>query len=546
VIALVLALCAAVVFAALGIRGPSLANDLGGDEASAGGTSDATPDGSSDVPDAEPSSTPATEPPAKRPNVVLILTDDLDTSLMPYMPNVNRLIRDQGADLPQFYVEQSSCCPSRASILSGLYAHNHGVIGNVWPRGGYDRWKETEQDDGLPVWLERAGYRSALLGKYFNEYPYHPGSHLSDAEKAERKAYVPPGWQSWASPVQGNAYAQNHYRLNVDGEVDTDFHDEYLDTLLGERALDLVDGADGFDFAAGGQFLYYASYSPHTPYAYPAELEGSFADAEYPRTPDFGEADVTDKFGLTRTRKPLSASDIEIIDETFRKRVRSVQVLDQYVARLVEELKAGGALDNTYLIFTSDNGYLMGNHRREIGKYNQFQGTVNVPFYIRGPGIPAGSTYDDVAGNIDIAPTIAEIAGAEAPADVDGVSLLSRLTGGEPLSRRYFLLGRALTPTNTTTANGLEEAPETFVEDTRSSELNDFTGVTNGRYKLIRYTHIAHEELYDLNRDPYELDNLLRNDEASYLAMSPKGREAVDTLRAALDRLETCVGQTCR
>ena len=353
---------------------------------------------------------------------------------------------------------------------------------------------------------------------------------------------MPPGWQSWASPVQGNAYAQSHYRLNVDGTVDADFHDDYLDSWLGQQAVDLVDGSDGFDFAEGGQFIYYASYSPHTPYAYPKELEGTFADAKYPRTPDFDEADVSDKFGLTRTRKALTASDLATIDETFRKRIRSVQVLDQTVAELVQALADQGALDNTYLIFTSDNGYIMGNHRREIGKYNQFQGTVNVPFYVRGPGITPGSTYDDVAGNIDIAPTIAEIAGARTP-DVDGVSLLSRLHGGPPLARKYFLLGRALTPTNTTTANGLEEAPETYVESSRSSELNDFTGVTNGRYKLIRYTHLPHEELYDLKNDPYELDNLLAYDAASYAAMTPKGREAVDTLRAALDRLVDCAGR---
>jgi N-acetylglucosamine-6-sulfatase len=475
----------------------------------------------------------------------VILTDDLDTSLMPYLPNVNGLIRDQGAELTNFYVEQSSCCPSRASILSGLYAHNHGVIGNVWPQGGYDRWKETVQDDDLPVWLQAAGYRNALLGKYFNEYPYHPGTHLSDAEKDERRAFVPPGWQSWAAPVQGNAYAQDHYRLNVDGSVDADFHDDYLDSWLGQRATELVDGADGFDFAEGGQFLYYSSYSPHTPYAYPPELEDSFADVEYPRTPDFDEADISDKFGLTRDRKRLSASDIATIDETFRKRIRSLQVLDQTVADLVQELDDQGTLDNTYLIFTSDNGYHMGNHRREIGKYTQFQTDVRVPFYIRGPGITPGSTYDDLAGNIDIAPTIAEIAGATTP-QVDGVSLLPLLHGGPPLERKYFLLGRALTPSNTTTANGLEEAPETYVENSRSSELNDFTGVTNGRYKLIRYTHLGHEELYDLANDPYELDNLLPDGDASYQAMSAKGREAVDTLRAALDRLVDCAGETCR
>ncbi len=522
-----LAAFAVVAFAAAGLRGVSSATD---------------PD------PGDPQLAADGESPAKRPNVVLILTDDLDKSLMPYMPNVTRLIRDEGADFSNFYVEQSSCCPSRASILSGLYAHNHGVIGNAWPEGGYDRWKQTKQGADLPVWLERSGYRNALFGKYFNEYPYHPGNHLSDPMKEKLRSFVPPGWQSWASPVQGNAYAQGRYRLNVDGTVDPDFREDYLDSLLGDEAVDLVDGGDGGDgsgFAQGGQFVYYASYSPHTPYAYPKELEGTFADAKYPRTPDFDEADVTDKFGLTRTRKALSRSDRATIDETFRERIRSVQVLDQTVADLVQSLADQGALDNTYLMFTSDNGYIMGNHRREIGKYNQFQGTVNVPFYVRGPGITPGSTYDDVVGNIDIAPTIAEIAGANTP-DVDGVSLLPRLNGGPPLTRKYYLLGRALTPTNTTTASGLEEAPETYVESSRSSQLNDFTGVTNGRYKLIRYTHLPHEELYDLKHDPYELDNLLAYDAASYAAMSPKGREAVDTLRAALDQLITCAGETCR
>jgi arylsulfatase A-like enzyme len=255
---------------------------------------------------------------------------------------------------------------------------------------------------------------------------------------------------------------------------------------------------------------------------------------------------VSDKFGLTRSRHLLTHSQIAKIDETYRKRIRSVQVLDHNVARLVQELKDQGALDNTYLMFTSDNGYIMGNHRREIGKYNQFQGSLQVPFYVRGPGITPGTKFHDVAGNIDIAPTIAEITGASAPADVDGVSLLSRLQGGPPLTRRYFLLGRALTPTNKKAVNGLEEAPETFVESNRSSRLNDFTGVTNGRYKLIRYTHLPHEELYDLKKDPYELTNLLADGEASYRGMSLAGQRAVDTLRAALDRLVNCSGASCQ
>jgi arylsulfatase A-like enzyme len=487
----------------------------------------------------------AGEPAPREPNVVMVLVDDLDWSLMPYLPHVNELIRDQGASFPNFYTEQSSCCPSRASILSGEYAHNHGVIGNVWPEGGYDRWRETREGKDLPVWLEQAGWRSAMLGKYLNEYPFHPGIDLTREEKDERKAHVPDGWQAWSAVVQGNAYAQDHYKLNNDGVVDTDFRETYLDTWLGERMLSLVGGADGFDFGKGGQFVYYASYSPHTPYAYPPRYEGTFADETYPRTPDFDEADVSDKFGLTATRPPLTEAKIAEIDDVFRKRIRSLQVLDDNVARLVAQLDAQGDLDDTYIMFTSDNGYLMGNHRRDIGKYNQFQGTVNVPFFVRGPGIEPGTEIDDLAGNIDIAPTIADIAGAEAP-EVDGVSLLDRLHGGAPLDRRFFLLGRALTPTQAQSATGLEEPTEDYVETDRSALLNDFTGVTNGRFKLVRYTHIPHEELYDLANDPYELDNLLRDDQESYDAMTDQGRGIVDGLRSALDRLTTCAGDDCR
>src|SRR4029079_5806722 len=134
--------------------------------------------------------------------------------------------------------------------------------------------------------------------------------------KEELRSYVPPGWQSWASPVHGNAYAQFHYKLNVDGKVDASFREDYLDSFLGDRVLSLVDGADGFDFAKGGQFVYYASYSPHTPYAYPKSLAGTFTDATYPRTPDFDEADTSDKFGLTRQRPPLTHHDMTTIDET--------------------------------------------------------------------------------------------------------------------------------------------------------------------------------------------------------------------------------------
>ena len=259
------------------------------------------------------------------------------------MPNVNRLIRDQGAELTSFYVEQSSCCPSRASILSGLYAHNHGVIGNVWPAGRL-RPLEADQAGRRPAGLAGAGgLPQRAARQVLQRVPLPPGQPplrrregASSAPTSRRAGSRGPR-RCRATPTRSTTTSSTSTARWTPTSTRTT---STPGSASGPR--DLVDGADGFDFAEGGQFLYYASYSPHTPYAYPPELEGSFADVKYPRTPDFDEADVSDKFGLTRDRKPLSASDIATIDETYRKRIRSLQVLDQTVADLVQELKDRG------------------------------------------------------------------------------------------------------------------------------------------------------------------------------------------------------------
>ena len=296
------------------------------------------------------------------------------------MPNVNRLIRDQGAELHQLLRRAVQLLP-----LAGL-----DPVRPLRAQPRRDRQRlaagrlrplEADQAGRRPAGLARSGPATAARcsASTSTSTPSTPGSHLSDdAEGGAALATCRRAGSRGPSPVQGNAYAQYHYKLNVDGQVDADFH-ERLPRLAGSASgrSTLVDGADGFDFAKGGQFLYYASYSPHTPYAYPPELEGSFADVKYPRTPDFDEADVSDKFGLTRDRKPLSPSDVA-------HHRRDLPQADPVAAGArPDRREAGrrsskdeGTLDNTYLIFTSDNGYHMGNHRREIGKYTQFQTDV--------------------------------------------------------------------------------------------------------------------------------------------------------------------------
>ena len=175
--------------------------------------------------------------------------------------------------------------------------------------------------------------------------------------------------------------------------VDTAPRTGFLDQLMGDRLLDLVDGLDGMSLREGGRFVYYASYSPHSPYAAPERYDADFQDVRYPRTPSFDEADVSDKYGLSGVRGRCPPRRSPHIDETFRQRVRSVQVLDANVGALVRRLEAQGTLDDTYVVFTSDNGYNMGEHRLDIAKYNQFEETVSVPLLVRGPGIEPGHPH---------------------------------------------------------------------------------------------------------------------------------------------------------
>ena len=445
-----------------------------------------------------------------QPNVVLIVADDLDKKLLRWMPQTRRLVADQGATFDRYYVEQSTCCTSRASILSGEYTHNHGVRGNHYPAGGFFRWHEGRESEALPTWLEANGYDSALLGKYLNEYPYPGGYDGTEAEKDALEEFVPPGWRSWFSPVGGTPYRQSDTVLNVNGEVDAEPRTEFLDQLMGDRLLGLVDGLDGMNLRDGGKFVYYASYSPHSPYPAPERLDTEFRDVRYPRTPSFDEEDVSDKYGLSGVRGRMSAAKIDLIDETFRQRVRAVQVLDANVGALVRRLEAQGTLDNTYVVFTSDNGYNMGEHRLDIAKYNQFEETVSVPLLVRGPGIEAGTHISELAGNIDLAPTIADMTDTPAPDRVDGLSLLPLLDAGETtLPREHLLLSRGLIPLEKEALSAVEEFPETVVESARHARLSDFNAVVTKRWKLVDYINSDHEELYDLRKDPHELTNLM-------------------------------------
>jgi arylsulfatase A-like enzyme len=440
---------------------------------------------------------------AASPNVVVIETDDQTVADLAVMPQTRALIGAAGVRFTRSFVSLSECCPSRATFLTGQYAHNHGVLDNEPPYGGFARLRGAET---LPVWLQRAGYATGLVGKYLNGYG-----------RTDRYL-VPPGWTDFEGLIGSSTYRFYDFTMNVNGLLETTSLDYQTDAIT-ERSVDFVQrNAGRFPF-----FLWTTYVAPHA--GGPTELDdpigyqstvpaprhyGAFGGAPLPRPPSFNEADVSDKPGLIRKRPLLTPAQIAALTELRRQRLASLLAVDEGVARIVETLEATGTLANTVVIFTSDNGFMAGEHRVPSGKLLAYEPSIRVPLLMRGPGIPAGVRRRELVWNGDLAPTIVALAGAQPAFPLDGRSLLA-----PPAPRRAILL----------------EGPAVR----KTLGLPRFTGLRTHRYKYVEHVWGA-RELYDLRRDPYELRNLAR---------SPRMAGVKARLALRLARLRGCAGAGC-
>jgi N-acetylglucosamine-6-sulfatase len=468
-------------------------------------------------------------PAAARPNFVVILTDDQDLTLgsLDYMPRTRELIAQQGMTFSNYFVPLSLCCPSRATILTGLYPHNHKVYTNFPPDGGYERFDELRHERAsLATALHAAGYRTALIGKYLNGYP-----------GTEKSTYVPPGWDEWASPVAGSAYAAYRFTLNENGKTVKygSKPEDYMTDVLAGKATAFVRGAAAPAGNGKPFFLYLATYAPHKP-ATPAKRHaGLFPGLKAPRTPSFNEADVSDKPARIRALPKLDAGQIAAIDTIYRKQRLSLQAVDEMVAALVRALQETGQLANTYIVFTSDNGFHMGQHRLDQGKYTPYETDVHVPLLIRGPGVPAGGTASALAASVDLAPTLAELAGAKLTVDFDGRSLVPLLRGQIPSDwRRMVLLEQFAFPPAPPRAGEALEPPDE--QDAKAaSDYPAHAGVRTADFKFVAYA-TGEREVYDLRSDPDELANL----------RDRVGQAWLTRLSRMSQNLGKCAGATCR
>jgi N-acetylglucosamine-6-sulfatase len=448
-----------------------------------------------------------------KPNIVFILTDDQDVATMAYMPRVKAWMVDQGLTFSNMFVTYSVCCPSRASILTGQYPHNHDNLFNNAPLGGFEKFRDQGREAStVGTWLQAAGYRTAFIGKYLNGY----------ADPRDR-GYVPPGWDEWYVVNAGPTRYFN-YRMTENGRVAYygDAPADYQTDVLARQTADFLDRA----MAPGAPpfFLYYAPPAPHadTPGDGPATAaprhQQLFADVSAPRTPSFNEEDVSDKPSFVQRGPLFDDAMVGELDHAYRTRLRSLQAVDEAVEQLFQKLAEHGHLANTYVFLTSDNGYRLGQHRLPQGKNTAYEEDIRVPLVVRGPGLPAGVTHEHFVLNIDLAPTFAELAGTTGADFVDGRSLVALLGRDAPPSsawRQDFLIERHLPPPAGPAANyfALRTQDTTYVE------------YANGE-----------RELYDLREDPYQLNSL-------HALARP---ERLAALSARLAQLANCVADTCR
>jgi arylsulfatase A-like enzyme len=449
---------------------------------------------------------------ASRPNIVFVLTDDLSMNLLQYMPNVLAMQR-QGLTLDNYFVSDSLCCPSRASIFTGNFPHDTGIYTNAGRHGGFNEfYARGEEQHTFATALQHAGYRTAMMGKYLNGYMGGKG-RLSVAPPS----YVPPGWSHW--DVAGWGYPEFNYVLNQDGRLQGygDQSSDYLTDVLSGKATDFIDSSAG---AGQPFFLELATFAPHRPYTPAPRNRDDFPGLRAPQTASFNRLPANAPRWLAG-RRPLTSSQIDRIDRAYRKRAQSVEAVDAMLGQIEGRLQADGVANNTYVVFSSDNGLHMGEYRLMPGKETAFDTDVHVPLIVTGPGVPAGVSTDAMAENVDLAKTFAQLGGTDLASD--GHSLVPLLGGGLPIDWPNAALIEHHHPRST-------NADPDF-QGPGSGNPPSYEAMRTPDYLYVEYATGA-RELYDLRTDPSELDNL-----APYLFPAELAE-----FHSALVQMEACHG----
>jgi N-acetylglucosamine-6-sulfatase len=308
------------------------------------------------------------------------------------MPGVKQSITDHGLRFTRAMVSVSLCCPSRTTILRGQYAHDSGVLTNGGTNGGFETaYRYGDERSTIATWLKARGYATALIGKYLNGFPNTAGLR-----------YVPPGWTDFVSPVAGQPYTQYDYTLSVNGHFEHHGHrpSDYGTSVYLRHARRFIAAAHR---AHRPFFLDLAVYAPHRP-ATPAPRDaGALAGVQLPRSPAFDvPVNPREPRWLQRVG-PLRPKALARSTALFQRRRESLRAVDRGVVGLVDQLRRLHELEDTYVVFTSDNGFHQGQYRLPAGKQTEFDTDLRVPLVVRGPGVPVRRTTGALVGNVDFA-----------------------------------------------------------------------------------------------------------------------------------------------
>jgi N-acetylglucosamine-6-sulfatase len=400
----------------------------------------------------------------RRPNIVFVLTDDQSPGTESAMPALNNNVTSEGVQFTNMISTSPLCCPSRATILRGQYPQNTRIYGNSLPRGGWQKFRERgEHTSTVATWLNDAGYRTGLFGKYMNGY--------TDPD-------IPPGWDRWYA---WNGPRQGWHALNDQG-VQKPLEPQEADSQSSEAALRFLGNHVG---RSAPVFAFVNFGAAHEPYYYDQADADTLEGLGVPRGPSFNEADVSDKPPQISALPALSESDVARIDQNYANGLRSLMRVDRFVGRASDMLRSKGEMDNTYFVFYTDNGSHFGQHRLPEGKLEPYEEDINFPLIVRGPGIPRGVSSGKLVGNHDIAPTLAQIGGARVPAFVDGRSFLPIMQDPSVAWPRTAILSERATNT----------------DPTKTWQMLRMRGKVYTRFDS------GEKEYYDLRTDPYQLHN---------------------------------------
>jgi N-acetylglucosamine-6-sulfatase len=500
-----------------------------------------------------------------RPNILVVMTDDQAAADVAKMPNVRRLLAARGTTFADAVDSFPLCCPSRATFITGQYAHNHGVLGNFYPFGWYGM---KRRENILPAWLQKAGYRTALVGKWLNGY----GARDARGE-------VPAGFDVWRGLLDASAYDYYNFVMNRDGvlkswgdpvfarklvefaEIEVVPNDaglagvlDRLTNVFGPGPYSSFGTEDPQDYSPDvtGRiteglvraerrsdkpfFIWWSPAAPHRedvattlmgrkgrdPRPAPRH-EAASARQRLPRPASFNEPDLSDKPSTLRNAAPsLTAEQIQQLQLDYEGRIGSLRAVDDHVKQLVETLRATDQLDNTLIVFLSDNGWMQGEHRIPGDKFLPYEESLRIPLILRGPSVAANRTVRGQVSNIDLAPTLVAVARARAGRRMDGVSLVPALRDPGRNPERVLEI----------------EAPEPLFGDDVPVNAWDrpYKGVRTDRYTYVVYKETGEQELYDRRRDPAQLRNVAAA--AGYARIKAR-------LAAWLGRLDRCKGRSC-